>query len=281
MRDIAFFARREDYVEYLWAERLREPLIAGAPFYRRLVDWVVDHRSPLFYEISDRDEHFAFSGAYHFETGRDYGGDVTRQSIFFLHDFTHLLFPYPHDMRRVSVEQFTRQFTYQERIASSETELLAYFRVPGLRDKVFADEKLLFDVMVERGEGQPDPAAFLPHRDRIIMDDAYGEQVLGDHPQILAWMRSWRRLTPKWCAKRWHSMQHLDIPELGWTRMHVGEYEQAIGAYRSPKLQSDYERNILRNLTLAWALLGWPDPPTRFSQAADAVQRLEGQVLVR
>lgn len=281
MRDIAFFARRSDYVEYLWHERLRDPLVQSSPFYQRLVDWVVDHRAPLFYEISDRDEHFAFSGAYHFESARTYDGDLTRQTIFFLHDFTHLLFPYPHDMSAVSLEQFTRVFTHQERIASSETELLAYYRVPGLRERVFPDELLLYDVMIERGEPQPSPALFLLHRDRIIMDDDYGDSVLGDHPEILSWMRSWRRLTPAWCAKRWASMQGRAIPELGWKRLHVGNYEQVIANYRSPASQDDYEQNILRNLTLAWALLGWEDPPTRFAQAAAAVSRLEGEVLVR
>ncbi len=282
MQNLSFFARHDDYVAHLFEERFREPLIRDHPFYANLIRWVADHRSPIFFDISDPSEHFAFSGAYHFESVRAYDGDITRQSIFLAHDFTHLLFPFPHDMRTVTADEFVELFTYQERIASTETELLAYYRVPGLREKVFPDEKLLFDVMIERGEEQPSAAAFLPHRNALILDDPYGDEQLGDHPEILAWMRSWRTLTPKWCRARWADMQSRDVPTFPWERLSVDTYEAVIAGYDgSSGSQDRYERNVLANLQMAYALMGRHDEaPTRFSEAVDAIAALEGEVLL-
>ncbi len=280
MQNITFYPDFEDYKQSIF-EMFQDKDLIDHPFYHNLALFVCDHRSPVYYDISDHDEHFAFSGAYHFMTRRLYQGEfgqLTRQSIFFMHDFVHLLFPYPHNVQNTSLEQFIHSFTYQERIASTETEIMSYYRVKGLRNKVFNDELLLFDTL---GDKKPDPVEFLAHRNQIIMDDDYGQDCLGRYPQILKWMRSWRYLTPAWCEKRYWSVKDKNIPQYDWLTLTVENYENIITNYKHQPSQERYERNVLRNLSIAYALLDIPNPPSRFSQAADAFAMLNGAVLIR
>lgn len=278
MRDLRFFARLEDYRAFVDEEIFAEPLIREHPFYRRLIDFVLCERTPLFYEISHRSEQFGFSGTYHFQTIREYP-DAGYESLFFLHDFTHLLFEYPHDLRGWSREGFERIFTYQERLASNESEVLVHFREPRLRASVLPGVRMWADVLRERGASQPDATTLYAVRDRLVMDDAFGDDVLGGEPEVLAWLRAWRTRTPKWCDARYERLRDVPAPRFPWRRLSGGSYEAEIAAYRPEWSQKRYETHTLRNLALGYALLGWDDPPTRFSRAAGAIERLEGEVL--
>lgn len=280
MRDLAFFDKRSDYQDFIFHDIFgREPSISEHPFYRNLIQFVIDKRSPIFYHISHPSEHFAFSGAYHFETIRERYPNPAREALFWLHDFTHLLFPYPHDLWGYSESAFHNTFTYQERAASNETEIFAYYRVPGLRGKVFPDEKLYFDILWERDVRTcPEPRWMWDHRNKIVVNDEFGEEVLGEYPDILAWFRSWRTLTPKFCNQRYRSMAGIRVPKFDWRRLYLNEYEKVIKEYKSEATQDDYQNNILANLAIAYAILGWEDPPIRWRHAPDAIASLEGAV---
>lgn len=277
MRDLTFYPKVEDFRESIRAEFLPEFL--DCEFYSNLIDFIVDQRSPIFYTVSDPSEHFAFSGAYHFETRRQGYENQHRLNLFYLHDFTHLLFPYHHDVYVYSEDDFLRMFWRQERLASTETEIFAYYRMAGLREKIFPDETLYYDVLVERGyDKKPDTAWMLEHRTKLTMDDSFGDTNLGDHPEILAFFRRWRKLTPRWCAERYKSMVGVRVPRHLWQRLNDHNYEQVIGGYTYEGDQESYQSNILKNLTMAYAILGWEDPPQRWRHVPDALASLEGAV---
>lgn len=278
MRDLLFFDRKADYDDHLRNGVLAEVASWECPFYDNLIQFVLDNRAPIFYRISDPSEHFAFSGAYHFETMRERYPNKVREALFWMHDFTHLLFPYRHDLYDISERRFLQEFWYQERLASTETEILAYFRVPGLRERVFPDEKLWYDVLVERGWSKPDPFEFLGYRIDVQMNDVIGEAELGDHPEILQWVQSWRNLTPKWVGQRYRSMAGIRMPAIQSVRLNASNYEDAIGNYVSSATQDDYERQTMHNVHMAFAILGWDDPPQRWRHVPDAFDQLEGAV---
>jgi hypothetical protein len=283
MRDLAFFERKDFYVDYLRSHVFTENWVWECPFYANLISWVVDHRAPIFYTVSDPSEHFAFSGAYHFETRRERYPNKTREILFWLHDFTHILFPYSHDLLTTTEEWFTKQFIRQERAASNETEILAYYRVPHLRDRIFKDETLYYDVLVKHGVTDKPGAVWLwEHRDQIVMNDEYGERVLEEYPDILRFFRQWRVLTPRFCNERYRSMAGIRVPRFHWRRLSIESYEHAISNYVPSPLKGDgqdeYERIVLANLQMAYAILGWDDPPIRWRHAPDAVAALEGAV---
>lgn len=308
MRDLEFSTDQREYEARMWETVFTEPWVAGTPFYRNLVNYVMDHRSPIFYTVSDAAEHFAFSGAYYFETRRTRYPNKTREQLFWLHDFTHMLFPYAHDVYEVPESLFLDDFWYQERIASSETEIMAYYRVPGLREKVFPDEKLWYDVIRERGWAKPFPGAktrpdwpryrgdqkpmpdeFLKYRIRVQMEDFFGDHELGDHPEILKFVQQWRRLTPKWISKRYRSVAGMRIEAPQHDRnFTAGNYEGRISGYSGKGMRGDqrtrqerYERNIMANVRMAYDLLEWPGKPEKWRHMPEAIDRLEGAVLLK
>jgi hypothetical protein len=311
MRDLEFFERASDYENHIWESVFTEDWVHNTPFYRNLVNFVLDHHAPIFYTVSDKAEHFAFSGAYYFETRRTRYPNKTREQLFWLHDFTHMLFPYAHDVYEVSEKDFLAQFWYQERIASSETEIMAYHRVPSLREKVFPDEKLWYDVLRERGwstpytgvgwtiaddnparrrfaaNAKPDVSIFLDYRVRVQMEDEFGQTELGDHLEILKFVQSWRRLTPKWISKRYASMagRRIEAPQRD-KNFTVQNYERRIMEYDQSARphtfvrQENYERHIMENVRMAYDLAELPGKPEKWRHMPEAIDRLEGAVLL-
>jgi hypothetical protein len=304
MRDLEFFPTVQEYENHIWETVFTEDWVRNTPFYRNLVNFVMDHHAPIFYTVSDKAEHFAFSGAYFFETRRTRYPNKTREQLFWLHDFTHMLFPYAHDVYEISEKDFLAQFWYQERIASTETEIMSYYRVPGLREKVFPDEKLWYDVIRERGwaspwagqtEGpdridgayKPEPDTFLSYRIRVQMEDEFGEAELGDHAEILKFVQQWRWLTPKWISKRYASMagRRIEAPVRD-RNFDVYNYENRISLYtlgarpRTFTRQENYERHIMENVRMAYDLANIPGKPEKWSHMPEAIDRLEGAVLL-
>ena len=299
MRDIEFFDNVADYESHIWESVFTESWVYDTPFYRNLVHFILDHRTPIFYTVSDSSEHFAFSGAYYFETRRTRYPSKTREQLFWLHDFTHMLFPYAHDVYDITERKFLNQFWYQERIASSETEIMAYWRVPGLRKEVFPDEKLWYDVLVDPdqthvrhalfGQSKPDTVDFLSYRVAVQMNDNFGESELGDYPEILKFVQQWRRLTPKWISRRYRSVagMRVEVPPYDWN-FNAENYERRISAYSlgvrpsyGEERQENYERNIMANVRMAYDLLGWGGKPERWRHMPEAIDRLEGAVLLK
>lgn len=315
MRDLEFFPTHAEYEDHIWQTVFTEPWVKATPFYRNLVNFIMDHRAPIFYTVSDASEHFAFSGAYYFETRRQRYPSRTREQLFWLHDFTHMLFPYAHDVWDTTGRQFLEQFWYQERIASSETEIMAYYRVPGLRERVFQDETLWYDVIKDegwakpypgaqgalnekrgmpwpryRGDSKPDAEEFLKYRIRVQMEDEFGEKELGHNPAILKFITQWRRLTPKWVNKRYASVAGLRIDAADYYPYNqdfsVRDYEQKIMGYAlyrrgdTEVRQERYEHLIMANVCMAYDLLEWPSKPTRWRHIPEAIDRLEGAVLL-
>lgn len=303
MRDLEFFETAEEYEDHIWQTVFTEPWVQETPFYRNLVNYVLDSHAPIFYTVSDKAEHFAFSGAYYFETRRQRYPNKAREQLFWLHDFTHMLFPYSHDVYEIPESLFLQDFWYQERIASSETEIMSYYRVPGLRELVFPDEKLWYDVIRERGWARafpgaqeriaidgsvkPEPSEFLKYRIRIQMENEFGQQELGDYPEILKFIQQWRRLTPNWISKRYASMAGRRIEAPNRPRNFTAEnYEERISMYDGlarpfpAQRQENYERHIMQNVRMAYDLAEIPGKPEKWRHMPEAIERLEGAVLL-
>lgn len=290
MRDLQFYDTLAKYQQSIYNRF--DPMFLDNPFYRNLIDYTIQYKAPIFYKISHPSEHFAFSGAYHFETEREKYPNIFRRNLFWLHDFTHMLFPYAWDVYDVSEKKFLDDFIYQERIASTETEVFAYYRIPGLREMVFEDEELYYDVMRKRGEyalarpgkplsahGKPDASQFLAHRNKLVMYDDYGQVELEYHPDILKFFQQWRRLTPKWVGERYKSMVGIRIADVrGSNGFYVSTYEREISEYVSSATQEQYERVTMANIRRAYEILGWSDPPTRWRHVPEALHSLEGAV---
>ncbi|MEO6327224.1 MAG: hypothetical protein ABIT01_13130 [Thermoanaerobaculia bacterium] len=282
MRDLRIFATKLAYERHVFTELVSDPLIAEHPFYRRLIQFVLDGKAPLFYLQSDPTEFRNFSAYYHFILDRETYTNETLRSMYFLHDFTHMLFYYPHDVSSVTQEEFEEAVISSEYAASNETEVLVHYRVPGLRERVFQDRRIFFDLLRERGVAQP-PVHSLLHLRKTLVErdvlDPYFFQDARDAP-VRETLKSYAG-NGAWCKHRMREIRRLKDPtEYFYRFLTPTNYERVLASYESTATQESYERVTLRNLRLAYELLGLANPPMTFAEGLARANELEGRVLV-
>src|SRR5687767_11005890 len=64
MKNIQLFKRKEVYEEFVFNEIFKEKRIKDHPFYRNLIQFVLDAKAPVFYEQTDASEYANFSAYY-------------------------------------------------------------------------------------------------------------------------------------------------------------------------------------------------------------------------
>ena len=267
----------------MFTDIVREPLIAGHPFYRRLIQFVLDSKAPLFYVESDPVEYRNFSAYYHFVLDRRNYADETIRSMYFLHDFTHMLFYYPHDVSAVTQEEFDEAVILSEYAASNETEVLIHYRIPGLREKVFRDQRIFVDLLRERGIGQQPPVHSLLHLRKTLIERDVLDPFFFQDPRDLPVRSTLKSYAGNgaWCKQRMREIRRLKNPtEYFYRFLTPVNYERVLSTYESAATQETYESVTLRNVRLAFELLGLDNPPATFSECIERIGELEGRILV-
>lgn len=281
MRDVRLFPTRREHEAYVRDAVFAEPLLADHPFYSRLIRFVVDSRAPIFYRQSDPSEYASFSVYYNFILLREHYTNRTLRAMYFLHDFAHALFYYPYDVGSMSQNEFDESLIAGEYAASNETEVLAHFRVPGLRERVFQDRRILFDVLAERGVAQPSAHALRTLRRALVETDDLDPFffVKREDEPVRALLKTYRD-NGAWCKRRFAEIRALPAPgEFFYPFLGPTSYERAVATYESAAKQEDYERTTLRNVRLAFALLGIEPRPRSFGECLERAGELEGRVL--
>jgi hypothetical protein len=282
MRDLRILETRREYEEYVRDAVFAEPRITGHPFYSRLIRFVLDAKAPVFYRQSDPSEHASFSVYYDFVLLRETYTNPTLRALYFLHDFAHAVFHYPHDVTTVTQAEFDEAVIQGEYAASNETEVLAHWRIAGLRERVLQDRRILWDVLTERGVAQPPPRALFVLRRALVEGDDLDPFFFtraADEP-VRAQLKAYRG-NGAWCKRRFTRIRALPAPgEFFHPFLTVNSYERAIAAYESACGQVEYERTTLRNVRLAWALIGLPEPPRSFGECRERIGELEGRILL-
>ncbi len=175
---------------------------------------MLDAKAPIFYWQSDRSEHANFSAYYNFVLVRETYTNPTLRAMYFLHDFAHLLFYYPHDMASVTPREFEESVIVSEYAASNETEILAHYRVPGLRAKVLQDRRILYDILREGGVSQPPVSSLLDLR-RLLVEtdglDCFFFLGAADEP-VRQLLKSYATANGAWCKRRFTEIRKLANP---------------------------------------------------------------------
>jgi len=263
-----------------------EPLITGHDFYRRLIGWVIDNRTPILYEQDHESEYANFSIGANWLLRRDYkdtdefGPATTRLGMYSLHEYTHMTHPLPTRLDELSDGQCAELFTHSEYRASNETEIMIHYRVPELRSLVLPGTKIVFDIMKARDIEQPDAASLVNLRAAVI-ESNYLDHVLGTDPGDMAVLAGLKRFSGNrdWARKHYAAWRpHMLDPvlPLGYGLTHA-EYEPTISAYEPGLTQEQYEHNIIRNVRLGYAMCGLAIPSiATFTEAREAAVSLEG-----
>ena len=282
MQDLRIHGTRREYEEYVRDFVFAEPLLTEHPFYSRMIRFVIDVKAPIFYRQSAPSEHASFSVYYNFVLLREGYANTTMRAMYFLHDFAHALFHYPHDVSSVTQGEFDESVIAGEYAASNETEVLAHWRIPGLRERVLQDRRILWDILAERGVTQPSPHELRALRRALVETDDLDPFIFvqpKDEP-VRMQLKSYRG-NGAWCKQRFERIRALPAPaEFFYPFLTTSGYERSIGAYESTCGQAEYERTTLRNLRMAFALVGQQDAPRSFGECLERVRELEGRMLL-
>jgi hypothetical protein len=289
MKNISIPETAEEYQDDLMERMFPDERIANNDFYRRMIGWVIDNRTPLLYEQSHPEEYANLSINFNWLLARDYtdtklGPPPTMQSLYALHEFTHMTNWLPTRLGEISMGEYADQFTRSEYRASNESEILVHYRVPELRQTVFQGMTIAFDLMKQRNITQPSSALLGKVRALIIEHDLVDDQagLIGDDPAVRQELARLKQFNGnrEWAGNHFQAIRGLFLdPTLplgdGLTDT---EYEPAITAYEPGLSQEQYESNAIRNVRLAHGMCGLPIPKfSSFGEAVVAARELEGR----
>jgi hypothetical protein len=283
VRGIRVLSTAEEYVADFTARALPDVSIRDHEFYRRLIGWVVDHRTPLLYEQDHPDEYTNLSINFNWLLLRDYsattlGPAETVLTMYVVHELAHMTHWLPVRLGELSAGEYADQFTRSEYRASNETEILLYYRIPGMRSRVFQGQRIVFDVLCEREVAQPSMVRLCNVRPLFVEDTVLDGFFTGDDVRIAERFKKYSG-NRAWARDRFDALQQFfsrgDLPQGG--GLTNDEYEEVLCAYEPTLSQERYERNVVANIGLGFAMCGLPIPDiTSLADARVAARELEG-----
>ncbi len=301
MQGIQVFDKVGDYKAFIKGRVLSTDLMQNSLFYNGVVNYVIDHRTPLFFTASHPYEYAHFTQSFNFCLMREGYTNPYIEDLYYLHDFVHMLFMYPTNPRAMDFYEYYGLTERNEWVSSNETEILAYYRVPGLREKTF-EFPIFYDVLNTISEKMkpkhvPNVVDLLKIRESLVTEsypwDYFVLPMFGkDNPDVLR-IRSFLNKTSNNFA--WSAMWYHGYPEavkpltLPYRSLRYDYYERDILAYGESKLsQGQYELNIIRNASFLKTMIDgqipeWGDPdmsPLKgdFEKALDYLRGVDHQV---
>lgn len=291
MKNIVIPETAEAYQADLMERAFPDETITDNEFYRNMIGWVVDHKTPLLYEQTHPDEYANLSINFNWLLTRDYsqtelGPPDTIHSMYALHEFTHMTHWLPMRLGEISMNEYADQFARSEYRASNETEILAHYRIPDLRKMVFSGMTIAYDLLRQQGIPQPSSALLGKVRPLLIEHKDF-DHLVGEGPAAQEQLARIKRYDGNrdWASRHYHKIRDSFMdPSLP---LGVGltdtEYEPTIEAYQPHLSQERYEANVITNVRMGYGMCDLPIPTlSTFNDAREAAQELEGRdALVR
>ena len=281
MRNIQLFKRKEVYEDFVFNEIFKDERIRYHPFYRNLIQFVLDAKAPVFYEQTDASEYANFSAYYNWVLRRGGYTNPTMESMYFLHDFAHMMFDYPYDMTSVSEDEFNETVITNEYAASNETEILAHFRVPGLRESVLQDRRIFFDTLKDMGITQPTVHQLLGMRRLLIETGSL--DFLFPKPEDAAVITQLKSYSGNraWCKTRFKQVVDLNPTEYFFWALRPLNYERVLMNYQTTSTQENYERTVLKTVRIMCAVMSLETLPRNFKECFELIGNLEDRVMLK
>jgi len=281
MKNIQLFKKKDLYEEFVLNEIFKDERIKYHRFYRNLIQFVLDAKAPVFYEQTDPSEYANFSAYYNWILRRAGYTNRTMESMYFLHDFAHMMFDYPYDMTSVSEDEFNETVITNEYAASNETEILAHYRVPELRESVLQDRRIFFDTLRDMGITQPTVHQLLGMRRSLIETSAL--DFLFPKPEdapVIAQLKSYSG-NRAWCKTRFKQVVDLNPTEYFFWALRPLNYERVLMNYQSTSTQANYERTVFKTVRIMCAVMNLEKLPRYFEECFDIIAALEGRVMLK
>lgn len=277
MKNVKIFDRRSKCLDFILGELVTVPELVNHHFYRGLIEWIVDNRAPIFFEASQDFEYSHFTQYLSFVLIRKSYSNPYLQSLYYLHDFMHMIFNNPVPPTKVSFEHFSKTAIANEFYASNETEILVYYRVPELRKKTL-EGTILFDLLQAKNY-KASVKKLYKLRTRII-NHQLSTTERHYFEQVLPFFNRFPENNAIWCKLWYQSFPNLVSKAISRQRNVMGyDYEQTLTEYSPALSESIYNRNLRRNLIIGSELLGHPN---QFSYDLQSYQLLfENQIILK
>jgi hypothetical protein len=284
MRGIRIFETADEYIENFFARGLPDTQISGNDFYRRLIRWVLDHRSPLIYEQNHPDEYTNLSINFNWLLLRDYattklGPPDTILTMYVLHELAHMTHWLPTRLDELSAGEYADQFTRSEYRASNETEILIHYRIPELRAHVFEGQRIVADILKEKGMAQPSMVRLCNLRPLFVEDTVLDAFFAGSDGETSARFKQYAG-NRAWARERFNAIRpHFSSQEFAQgSGLTNDEYEDVLRAYEPSLSQHTYETNTIANVRFGFAMCGLQPPAlTSIGDAIEAAKQLDGR----
>lgn len=286
MKDIYIPPTVEEYTADLMERSMPDTRITDNDFYRRMIGWVVDHRTPILYEQDHDDEYTNLSINFNWLLLRDYsetelGDPETILAMYALHEYCHMTHWLPTRLEQLTPGEYAEQFTRSEYRASNETEILIHYRIPELRDTIFDGKKIIYDILREKKVEQLGSSVLSLLRPLAIETDLLDSWFDGseEDQEILGRLKYFNG-NRKWAAERFEAIQPYfaseDLPQSD--GLTDDAYEATIENYEPNLTQEQYESNMIRNVRFGYAMCGLAIPDiVDFEHARNLVKALEGE----
>lgn len=286
-----FYRHVEDYLRELPKVLFPEKLIRNHKFYSVIIRWVLQEKRPIFFHPDTEAERVAFTGPYQIIPVPKRSGNYLNESfftLFMMHEFVHNLSSYAKSIRELSAKNFADEYKRNERLASNATEVLIYYDIPQLREKVrdVLSFVIWYDVLVAQGHTQrPNVQELDAIREAWLENECFNWlfNTIPGCEGLLKFMDRWRNGNdPYWKKYLRRLLELSDMPELSTLTLNPLTYEAQIRCYgenemysRAPS-QLEYERAQLHHVRLLYAIRGRKDEaPRSFAELLERVDELD------
>lgn len=280
MKQIVIQPTLREYREYIKKDILKNDIWYTNNFYRWLIDFIIDHRSPLFYEQSFEYEKSHFTQYRNFCIKRNYENSYL-SDMYYLHDFVHMLFEYPMHVKNHSVLSFYEKLVLNEQIASNETEIYTYYRLPQVREKTFP-HPIFYDSLLATTSSKLSFEELLGIR-IIIAKMGYciidWKEINDETTKFIS--KFWHR-NIEWTEMRYANYPVVDLERTSYTYLSLNNYEKCCEDYVSVDDEARYQHNILTNCRNLWKLLLISDDalPTTFEDCQSFVDSIPQDAVI-
>jgi hypothetical protein len=280
MKNIKFFKTRKEYSGFIYTEIIQNKEFHIHRYYRGLIEFIIDHRSPIFFNASMDYEYAHFTQFFNFSLIRENYESTILKDMYFIHDFVHMVFDNPLQLKEYTLPYFSQVAIYNEYAAANDTEILIYYRIPELRAKTFKD-KIFYDVLLEKFKKQPDVRYLFELRRSIIDENDFSFfKSIPDSKNILDFLTKFKDNNTVWCENWYDKFPKLQIDySQKRTALPILDYEEYLENYSSDKSEERYRDNILYNTQVA-AEIASLKLPQKFEECEDTFKELEGKVLL-
>lgn len=280
MKGLKVYPTLKEYRKYIYSEIVSNKEFHKHPFYRGLIDFVIDHRSPIFFSQSHDYEYAHFTQYFNYVLCRDYDNSY-QKDLYFLHDFIHMVFNNPLKPKGFSSKYFHDVVVSNERVAANDTEIITYYRLPHLRPKTL-DKPILYDFLRTEFKNCPDVTSLFTLRNKLIettfipsyLDNPEGRSVVAFLKRFKdnnkTWSKLWRNFFPV------NAVAAINNP----MTLSLTSYELFLSNYKPINSQILYENNVLANIQLGLKMLGHKNTPKSFRECFDYIHLFDGKILM-